>query len=1109
MKRKTIINSIVTTTAASFLVVAGVSAIRNLNKGLDKTEAASLPTTIDLNDCSETEIKNYYLNGGLSGKSSSELTGTNLLKNLKAVLQKDVQYYSYNDASKIYVITDRDWTNSPASGISGYNSSTNKITSLDYSTEVDNNPYLHLLYCNYAVQGKTLYKGDGDVNSSQVSFDKEHAWSQSHGFDNGTSSGQNLTGAGSDLHHLKAGTQYGNRTLHSNYSYGFVKANDGDWSSKTYETLNKRGAPLFSHSGDQQTKVFEPQDSDKGDIARALLYMVACYNNYDGSTPTPANPALQLVNYVISGSTTGYSSDNLTNGYYGVLQDILAWHHMDPVDEYEIHRNNIIYRNYQNNRNPFIDYPEWVDYIWGVSTYNSSTQTISYDPSSTGCADLDEDVINGYRGSARTLESIAVTTPPTRTTYYAGESFDKTGMVVTATYDDLSTQDVTNMCTFSVDMSTAGNKNVTITYKGKSTTTPITVQACTANVESVTLNKSSATIGVGDNVTLTATVLPINAANKNINWSSSDTAVATVSDGLVTATGVGEATITAASAADSSITATFALTVRATTPKVTVTDTLTREDTGISGNTYGSWSNVTKSSGTVYSGISSGRNSVISINANQNAAGYAGIISTSSVGVLKKVSFEWQANTESGRIVEIYGSDTAYNAPAELVESSTQGTLIGTIVYGTSTELTVTDEYAYVGIRATGGNAYLTSVSIQWEKETTSEEISVTGVSLNTSSVSLGKGETTQLVASVQPAEATDPNVDFSSDTPSVAMVTSEGLVTAIEAGTAIITVTTEDGGFTASCTVTVTASSVGTNYYQKQTSTSAITSGNYVICANVNGTYYPMGKTFASSSTYYLASTTPISVTSNSISEVNASDYVVSLVVSGSSVAIKLSDTKYLTYGSSSTQITSKTTAENWTLSEGVNGTFRLTSSTENTRCLAYSVQTTSRFAAYSTSSVVSGSSYYDLEFFKYVEGTGSYTVDNFVEEFLGNMTCDASGANEPTFASGFSWSVFKTKYNSLTDAEKLELKNLTGNAYGNNKEKCVARYDYIVSKYGTAKYENFMNRTIISNSNVLTINLFKNGSGYLALYITITALGLITVGGFFIYHSRKKKEQ
>lgn len=392
MKNKTIVKIASLSLLGVLTLGSAVIALKHSGT-LYEANAATLPNKIDLNDSTESEIKDYY--SSLSSLSEEERSGTNLLKNLKGIIANNVTYFSYDQVGSAYVITDRDWKNSPASEMANYDASSNKITSFSHSNEVKNNPYLHLLYCDYTVKEKTQYKGDGDVSTTQVTFDKEHVWSQSHGFNNG---GDVLVGAGTDLHHLKAGTQYGNRTLHNNYSYGFVKANDGDWSDKEYETKNKRGEPLFPTEKDEQNKVFEPQDSDKGDIARAPLYMVACYNNYDGSTPTEGNPALKLMEYVVSDDSTGFSSEDLTKGYYGNLKDILAWHRMDPVDEFEIHRNNLIFKNYQHNRNPFIDYPQWVDYIWGTSVYDSKNKTLNYNSTSTGHADLSKDEIYGYDG---------------------------------------------------------------------------------------------------------------------------------------------------------------------------------------------------------------------------------------------------------------------------------------------------------------------------------------------------------------------------------------------------------------------------------------------------------------------------------------------------------------------------------------------------------------------------------------------------------------------------------------------------------------------------------------------------------------------------------------
>ena len=82
--------------------------------------------------------------------------------------------------------------------------------------------------------------------------------------------------------------------------------------------------------------------------------------------------------------------------------------------------------------------------------------------------------------------------------------------------------------------------------------------------------------------------------------------------------------------------------------------------------------------------------------------------------------------------------------------------------------------------------------------------VGVTGVSLSASSLSLTEGETAKLTAAVTPADATDKSVTFASSNPDVATVDGNGLVSAVGAGSAVITVTTNDGGFTASCTVNV-----------------------------------------------------------------------------------------------------------------------------------------------------------------------------------------------------------------------------------------------------------------------------------------------------------------
>jgi uncharacterized protein YjdB len=83
-------------------------------------------------------------------------------------------------------------------------------------------------------------------------------------------------------------------------------------------------------------------------------------------------------------------------------------------------------------------------------------------------------------------------------------------------------------------------------------------------------------------------------------------------------------------------------------------------------------------------------------------------------------------------------------------------------------------------------------------------ESRVTGVSLNTSTDTVAVGYSDQLIATVAPADATNKNLTWSSDNPSVASVSSYGLVTGVSTGTANIVITTVDGSFQDNCLVTV-----------------------------------------------------------------------------------------------------------------------------------------------------------------------------------------------------------------------------------------------------------------------------------------------------------------
>ena len=147
-----------------------------------------------------------------------------------------------------------------------------------------------------------------------------------------------------------------------------------------------------------------------------------------------------------------------------------------------------------------------------------------------------------------------------------------------------------------------------------------------------------------------------------------------------------------------------------------VTDVLNRATTGVTNTTYTTWSGKTATSSAVYAGQSAGGNSSIQLRSSNSNSG---IVTTASGGKATKISVEWNSNTSSGRTIDIYGKNSAYTQATDLYNSTNQGTKLGSIKCGTSTELAISGDYEYIGIRSNSGALYLTSVSIKWASEGT------------------------------------------------------------------------------------------------------------------------------------------------------------------------------------------------------------------------------------------------------------------------------------------------------------------------------------------------------------------------------------------------------
>ena len=206
-----------------------------------------------------------------------------------------------------------------------------------------------------------------------------------------------------------------------------------------------------------------------------------------------------------------------------------------------------------------------------------------------------------------------------------------------------------------------------------------------------------------------------------------------------------------------------------------VTDNIDLEFTGVSGTSYVAWaSSKTGTSGAVYTGVNAGGNSAIQLRSDVASTKPAsGIISTTSGGKAKKITITWNSNTADDRTLNVFGSNTAYTEVADLVDDNKKGTLLGTVVNGTSTILEIAGNYQYIGVRSNSGAMYLDNIAIEWAQ---AGEPSYTNYSTTCAAAPTAEADATDVAALV--------NVDAAGTNGTVAMtytnVNLEGVVVAL-----------------------------------------------------------------------------------------------------------------------------------------------------------------------------------------------------------------------------------------------------------------------------------------------------------------------------------------
>ncbi|NVO18467.1 MAG: endonuclease [Bacteroidetes bacterium] len=299
----------------------------------------------------------------------------------------------------------------------------------------------------------------GTYNSEGDCYNREHSWPSSWFND--------ASPMYTDLFHLIPADGYVNNRR-GNYPFGTV-------SNPTWTSLNGSKVGSCSAAG-YSGVVFEPRDEYKGDFARAYFYMATRYENVIStwhSNDANAEAVLQANSYPV-----------FEPWFLNLLG---AWNIADPVSQKEIARNDAVYA-IQNNRNPFIDHPEYVYAIWGVGAPLPT-------PTITGPAS----VCAGTSGNVYTTES-------GQTNYVWTVSSG--GTVVSG--------GTSSNNTITVTWTTSGARTVSVNYTNSSGLTALSPTIYNVTVNSLPVpaltGPSSVTVGSSGNVYTTQ------SAMTNYSW---------------------------------------------------------------------------------------------------------------------------------------------------------------------------------------------------------------------------------------------------------------------------------------------------------------------------------------------------------------------------------------------------------------------------------------------------------------------------------------------------------------------------------------------------------------------------------------------------------------
>ena len=347
-------SSLFDSSSDSSLEPASSSSLNTSSLESSSLVSSRLPSSSSNSSSSSSHQEEHIYYGGYYSSLVSWQNGEDLKNQLHTIIRNGYTPLSYSKSSNNYL------TNINADH-----------TKYDFE-------YLDMIYSQ-----KDIFKSE-----TNKGWQREHAWCASLMCGCQTGNAVRFKGRATDFHNLFAADAGGNQSR-GNKNYGYARNGYNEYTDRT----NDNGADGYKYD----ETIFEPANKDKGRLARAIFYMATMYTDEELDTANNITmKGLEIVEEPVS-----YVAGNDCAFKIGYLSTLLEWNTSYNVDYLEMQHNVAVYSSTDNldkvaqgNRNPYVDYPELVDYVYGSK--KNTPGTLKALRASAYYLDCEDNVVSHY-----------------------------------------------------------------------------------------------------------------------------------------------------------------------------------------------------------------------------------------------------------------------------------------------------------------------------------------------------------------------------------------------------------------------------------------------------------------------------------------------------------------------------------------------------------------------------------------------------------------------------------------------------------------------------------------------------------------------------------------